>query len=129
MKNRNPKPTVPAGKGRNPIRVIIDGRLRISPDSNVVRRSTTRTIIYTSTPSAKKYSSKVMRLRNNGIEVFEIKSSHDNLLSVKSILSHLCSMGIASVLVEGGSFTFQQFLTAGLADKMYIFIAPKIFGY
>ncbi|HMD13358.1 MAG TPA: bifunctional diaminohydroxyphosphoribosylaminopyrimidine deaminase/5-amino-6-(5-phosphoribosylamino)uracil reductase RibD, partial [Bacteroidota bacterium] len=124
----NPELTVRNVQGRNPVRVILDGNLQISKLSTIARRSTVRTIMYTSTQSAKKLSSKIMRLRKNGIEIYELKPTRNGLLSVRKILLHLGSLGIASVLVEGGAFTYRQFIKERLVDKLYLIIAPKIFG-
>jgi len=37
-------------------------------------------------------------------------------------------MGISSVLVEGGAAVFSEFIRAGMADKLHLFIAPTIIG-
>ena len=124
----NPKLTVRSVEGRNPVRVILDGKLQISQTSVIARRSNVRTIIYTSTQSAKNLSSKIKKLRNNGIEVYVMTQSQKGLIPLRNILLHLAALGIASVLVEGGAFTYRQFLNERLVDKMYLCIAPKIFG-
>jgi diaminohydroxyphosphoribosylaminopyrimidine deaminase/5-amino-6-(5-phosphoribosylamino)uracil reductase len=40
----------------------------------------------------------------------------------------LGEMSVTSVLVEGGALVMGSILQHGLADKIYIFKAPKIFG-
>ena len=123
----NPQLTVRNIEGRNPVRVILDGKLQISLTSDISRRSKVRTIIYTSTQSAKKLSSKIKRLRNNGIEVY-VMDSHHGLIPLRNVLLHLAALGIASIMVEGGAFIYRQVLKEQLVDKLYLFIAPKIFG-
>lgn len=46
----------------------------------------------------------------------------------RKILSELYSMGITSVLVEGGASIFSKFLEYDLFDDVYFLIAPKIIG-
>ena len=47
-------------------------------------------------------------------------------LSVCSILKALGRRGIKSVLVEGGSTVFSSFLKERCADRVALFMAPKI---
>jgi diaminohydroxyphosphoribosylaminopyrimidine deaminase/5-amino-6-(5-phosphoribosylamino)uracil reductase len=47
---------------------------------------------------------------------------------LKDGLKKLASLGISSIMVEGGAFTNNQFLKNNLFDAIMIFIAPKIMG-
>jgi len=49
-------------------------------------------------------------------------------IDLKQALKRLYRMGITSVFVEGGAKTLGGFFDAGLVDKVYCFIAPKILG-
>ena len=40
----------------------------------------------------------------------------------------LANLGISSIMVEGGAFTFNEFLKHNIVDEALIFIAPKIMG-
>ncbi|MBF0533005.1 MAG: bifunctional diaminohydroxyphosphoribosylaminopyrimidine deaminase/5-amino-6-(5-phosphoribosylamino)uracil reductase RibD [Candidatus Omnitrophica bacterium] len=44
------------------------------------------------------------------------------------LFKQLASAGICSILVEGGAATVGRVLKAGLADKVYAYVAPKILG-
>ncbi len=44
------------------------------------------------------------------------------------LLKELYKIGIASILVEGGSQVFTSFVKENLFDDMLIFISPKILG-
>jgi diaminohydroxyphosphoribosylaminopyrimidine deaminase/5-amino-6-(5-phosphoribosylamino)uracil reductase len=55
-------------------------------------------------------------------------SSDNNFLSLPEILDKLGSLGISSVLVEGGSQLLTSFFNAGLVNKIYTYMAPKIIG-
>jgi len=50
----------------------------------------------------------------------------DGQLDLKVLLQKLARSGVNGVLVEGGAATVSHFLTAGLWDKLAVFIAPKI---
>ena len=43
-------------------------------------------------------------------------------------MKKLAAHNIASIMIEGGAFVYNEFLKAGLVDEMLIFIAPDIMG-
>lgn len=47
---------------------------------------------------------------------------------LKRLLKNLAKKGIMHVLIEGGGETIASALKAGLVDRLYVFIAPKIIG-
>ena len=49
-------------------------------------------------------------------------------IDIPCLLQSLYEQGIASLLVEGGSEVLGAFLDAGIADRVYAFIAPKLVG-
>ena len=61
------------------------------------------------------------------IEVVELPSS-DGKVILTELMDFLAQRDLTSVLVEGGSEIHAGFLQAGLVDKVYAIIAPKIIG-
>lgn len=57
-----------------------------------------------------------------------VLSSEYSKSGYRQMLKTLASMGISSVLIEGGGYTFSKFYEYGLFDDAYFFIAPKIIG-
>ncbi len=57
-----------------------------------------------------------------------IMTSEDSFRGYKNILKNLYSMGITSILVEGGAYIFSKFYQYNLLDDVYVFISPKIIG-
>jgi diaminohydroxyphosphoribosylaminopyrimidine deaminase / 5-amino-6-(5-phosphoribosylamino)uracil reductase len=126
IKSDNPLLTVREVKGRNPIRIIVDGRLSIPPKSIILNSGDLeKTWLFTSTSSDGK---KLKRLSEKGIKIFKINSSIQNNLSLKKILQILANNKITSVLVEGGANIFTQFLDENLFDEVIILQAPIILG-
>ncbi len=120
----DPLLTVRYVKGRNPVRVIIDGSLRTNPSARVYNTlNEAKTIVYTSKKSDKK---KKEILRRKGVEVVEL--SDDVLLDVLSILEDLYMRGVRRVLVEGGGRTIWSFISRRVVDELMITIAPYVFG-
>ena len=126
IKSDNPLLTVRKFKGRNPIRVIIDGKLSIPVNSKVIECSDPqKTIIITSNKSSER---KIEWLTAKGIRVFKIKSSSNNQISVKSVMRFFAKQKVTSVLVEGGSEIFTRFLEKNLFDEIIVLQTPKILG-
>jgi diaminohydroxyphosphoribosylaminopyrimidine deaminase/5-amino-6-(5-phosphoribosylamino)uracil reductase len=109
---------------RNPIRVILDKDLDIKMDRYVISSAhEQKTIIFTSKQAN---STKIDELKQYGVEVIQIEANpHFDLQHVLSILGE---MKIDGVLVEGGSHILGSFIEQKVADKAYVFIAPKFIG-
>ena len=52
----------------------------------------------------------------------------DRDFDLSALMSRLGELGIHSLFVEAGPLTASSFLRAGLVDRFYVFIAPKILG-
>jgi len=111
--------------GRNPLRVILDRRLQL-PDTVNVYNSEASTIVFTSVDSGDT-SAKKERLQQKGVEVVCVRE-RDGRLDLEEILRLLHVKGVLSVFVETGSRLSGSLLQSGLVDKIYLYIAPKIFG-
>jgi diaminohydroxyphosphoribosylaminopyrimidine deaminase/5-amino-6-(5-phosphoribosylamino)uracil reductase len=122
----NPELTVRAIKGRNPIRVIVDGKLSVSSTANVLN-SKALTIVYTSKKKSSVFRKKIKTIENKGIVVVQMDTK-DGSINVKDIINDLGKRQIASILVEGGQQIYSSFLNAGVVDKIYLFTAKKKFG-
>lgn len=108
----NPDLTVRETEGRNPLRIVIDKKLKL-PESLRLFSDEFKDKTYV-------ISNENDDLRN----ILHIK----NKITVKKILKKLFELKINSVLVEGGAHLFSQFIEEDLYDDIYFFIAPKILG-
>ncbi len=122
----DPQLTVRNVKGRNPVRIVMDGKFRV-PVKRKVFNSNAPTILYTSKRATAKNYSKALSLRNKNIDIVEMPGPDGNL-DVRTILSDLAKRNISSVLVEGGQQMYTAFLNAGVVDKIYLFTAKGKFG-
>lgn len=122
----DPELTVRSVKGRNPIRIIIDGNLSV-PHSKKIFQNKAPTIVYTTIKQTVNDLRKIKRLEENGIVVVQI-SGYKGVLNIKKILKDLSDHQITSVLVEGGQKLFSEFLNANVVDKVYLFTSKKKYG-
>ena len=123
----NPRLTtrLPNKEGEDPIRIVLDSRLRIPLNYNLITQESEAETIIATTELADK--EKIKQLKKLGVRVL-ILPSEDNRVDLDSLLLELGKLEIVSLLVEGGSQISASFLFSGLVDKILYFIAPKIIG-
>jgi len=122
----DPELTVRFIKSRNPIRVVVDGRMSLPTSRKIFNTNNAPTWVLTSTAAVKRNDRKVQRLVAQGVRVFTVTAS--GILSTGSILKTLAAEGVSSVLLEGGGSLIAPFIKHSPADLLYFFIAPKILG-
>jgi riboflavin-specific deaminase-like protein len=122
----NPELTVRLVRGRNPLRVVLDSGLRLPPDAGIFRNQSTAATLVAVTEAAGK--DKVAALRGMGVEVTTIGHDTRGKVDISQLLKTLARRNVSSVLVEGGAETITSFLRQKLADRLAVFIAPKLLG-
>lgn len=121
----NPSLTCRVPHGRNPIRIIVDSKLRIPLDSKVLDISNKSRCLVATTEKASK--DKIKLLKDKGIEVLMLPYK-DERVDIRALIEELGRLKIDSILLEGGGNLNFSFLEAGLVDKVAFYIAPKIIG-
>lgn len=110
--------------GRNPIRVICDRRLRIPLDSNLCRTAgEVETIVASSRPDPQKKRA----LEEKGVRVLDLPCKGDGL-DLHALMADLATREVDGILVEGGSRLLASLFEERLAQKLYCYLAPKLFG-
>ena len=120
----NPELTTRMVQGKNPIRIVLDSNLRISLMANVLNPAA-QTIIFTGLEADAFKVEALNAFPNVEVIRLPLEAGH---IPLDLMLIQLQQHGITSLLVEGGSQIHGAFKDAGLADRIYAFIAPKIVG-
>jgi diaminohydroxyphosphoribosylaminopyrimidine deaminase/5-amino-6-(5-phosphoribosylamino)uracil reductase len=121
----DPQLTCRIAGGRNPWRVILDGRLRIPLSARLLRLSDAgKTIIVTGRSVSGR---KVRALKATGIQVWQFPV-HEGEIVWSRFLRKLGTLGVVSLLLEGGAKVAASALRARAVDKVLFFYAPKILG-
>lgn len=111
--------------GRNPLRIIIDGRLRLPTTARVVTTAaSTPTLVFTARAADR---ARIAALRARGVDVVTLPARR-GILAWREILAELARRDVASVLVEGGSQVAAALLTGGWVDRLNLFLAPLLIG-
>lgn len=120
----NPLLTARGVEGKNPVRIVCDTHLRTPPESRLVQTAgEVRTIIATCITSGEKLN----ELHAAGCEVWSFPET-DGRVDIPALMSKLAAGKIDSIFVEGGGTLLESLFAEHLVQKVYAFIAPKIFG-
>jgi diaminohydroxyphosphoribosylaminopyrimidine deaminase/5-amino-6-(5-phosphoribosylamino)uracil reductase len=122
----NPSLTVRRVRGRSPVRLVLDGKLRIPLGAEVLKGQNVSPTMVITTPRAGK--KKLSSLKDKGIEVLTIRENETGEVDLKGLLFYLGRRNISSILVEGGSEVITSFFREGLVDRVVAIIAPKVMG-
>jgi len=120
----DPLLTVRLVKGRNPLRIVLDSRLRISLNAQVLQGEG-KTLIVTTDLHDKK---KVEAIQKRGKEILVTHRDNDRRVALRPLMELLAARGISSILIEGGKKIITSLLQEGLANRMVVIIAPLILG-
>ncbi len=124
----DPRLTARGVPGRNPDVVILDGRLHVPGDARVFRTASRRRIIVCTTREAIRGNvGKAERLAARGVLLLTSKG-RSGRLQIPELMEVLYEWEIGSILVEGGSRVFKEFLDSRVVDELSMFIAPKVIG-
>ncbi len=121
-------------KGRQPIRIIIDSKLRIPLTSKVLDVSTGQQTMVVTTRQAP--ADKLKELENLGIRTIMTEENYresvlpgeDEKVSLRSLMNILGKSGITSILIEGGSEINASALREGIVDKVVLIYSTRIIG-
>ena len=121
----NPQLTCRIADGRDPVRVVIDAKLRTAPTSKVYReRSKAPAIIVTTQANLARAQRKYER---PGVEAIAV-NARDGQLALDDLMREFGRRGWNNVLIEGGANLAGSALAANIVDRVAFFVAPKILG-
>ena len=112
--------------GNNPLRIICDSNLRIPLESKIVKSAKEIPAIIVCDDKAD--FAKRNSLDQAGLEVLTLPSGKTGKIDLSELMKVLGERKIDSVLIEGGGQINFSALEAGIVNKIYAFIAPKLFG-
>ncbi len=122
----DPKLTARLGKRvRQPLRVVLDPRLRTRADARILGGDPTRVRIAAAGDPA---PAKRRRLERLGAVVWSFPAGRGERILLRPLLRKLASEGVNRLLVEGGGLTAGAFLRERLADRVHLFLAPRALG-
>jgi diaminohydroxyphosphoribosylaminopyrimidine deaminase/5-amino-6-(5-phosphoribosylamino)uracil reductase len=113
---------LPGYNGRQPARVVLDSRQRLSPECKLVRsaRENPTYVVATQDPSR--------ALVEAGVKVLTVRAVGEDRPELRSVVQALATEGLSDLFVEGGGQVAGSFLRCGLVDAIEWFRAPILIG-
>lgn len=116
------------GEGKQPARVVLDSRLRIPLDSQLVRTAWETPLVIATTPQgAGEQSEAMFALQQRGAEVL-ILPDKEGLVSLPALLDELGKREWTHLIVEGGLAVLKAFLAEDLLDELQVYVSPRVVG-
>jgi diaminohydroxyphosphoribosylaminopyrimidine deaminase/5-amino-6-(5-phosphoribosylamino)uracil reductase len=112
-------------KTKDPLRIILDSRLSIDEEANVLAGDAASNTLIVTAPGV--LPEKKARLQNRGAKILEV-SLNEQRLDLNELMIKLGQMSILSLLIEGGSRVAGSALRAGIVNQVLFFLAPKFLG-
>ncbi|BDM68971.1 hypothetical protein HEK616_24580 [Streptomyces nigrescens] len=117
----DPRLTVRACPGDNPVRVVLDPRGRVPHGSGVFTDRAAPTLWLVGPEAALEPD-----VPGDGVEVLRLPDAA--AFAPSRLLAALARRGLGRVLIEGGGVTVSRFVRAGALDRLYLTVAPVLIG-
>jgi diaminohydroxyphosphoribosylaminopyrimidine deaminase / 5-amino-6-(5-phosphoribosylamino)uracil reductase len=111
--------------GRDPARVVLDGRLRTPPGARLLHSGSTAPTLVVTTSAAP--ARRVRALEAAGAEVVALPGKQGRV-GLAALAKLLARRDLLRVLVEGGGEVHAAFMAAKLCDRLLLYLAPLAIG-
>ncbi len=116
---------VPTRTGAQPLRVVLDSRLRIPFRAKMLWEPSGGQVVVITTTRAD--AARIKRLEHQGARVIQVAAAPRGV-SLPAALHALAGLGVNHVLVEGGAEVNAALLQGKLVDRLVLYLAPKLLG-
>jgi GTP cyclohydrolase II len=123
MLQDDPQLTVRMVPGASPVRVVLDSTLRIPLTAKVLSEDAATVVLCR--PDAD--PDRRRALTAAGVTVREVAAAPEGL-ATEDVLRLLRSLGVMSLLVEGGGRVITSMLRAAVVDRLVVSVSPTIIG-
>jgi diaminohydroxyphosphoribosylaminopyrimidine deaminase / 5-amino-6-(5-phosphoribosylamino)uracil reductase len=115
----------PRGPASDPIRVVLDSRLRLPLTSRLLHLDSAAPTWVATTSQARPGTIRALEAKGAQVMVLPAEAGR---VSLGALLAELGARQVQSLLVEGGAETLGTFFDQRLVNQFYFFYAPKILG-
>jgi len=113
---------LPGGKGRTPVRIVLDSHLRLPVDSQLVKTISEGRVIVFCVQEAEKQAQEALQAA--GVEVVRL-SCNSSGVNLSEGVQWCEQNGLSTLLVEAGTTLNESLFEAGLLDRVIHLTAPK----
>ena len=116
---------LPGMSGRSPVRVVLDGKLRLPLPSKLVASARETPLWVVTAERAPRELE--LALKAQQVEVLRV-ASRDGKLDLAAVLKLLAGRGITRLMIEAGPIVTAAFVRADLVDEAALFRSPSPLG-
>ena len=122
LKDDDPRLTVrDVETSRQPLRIVVDSRLRITPEAKILDGDT----VLVATAGSDEHKTRALEAK--GAQMVTLPNA-EGKVDLAHLAQHLGERGINEVLVEAGMNLNSALLRAGVVDELLIYLAPHMLG-
>jgi len=121
----NPQLTTRRVEGDNPVRVVLDPKLRLDPGLKVFTDGQAPTLLVCDLRQADAAAARVGAPRVLGVPQL---LREDGSLHLRALLDALAQRGLRVLFVEGGGVTVSRFMAQQCLDRLHLSVAPVVIG-
>lgn len=124
----DPLLTARPGRGRQPLRIVLDSKLRLPAGSCLLATAKKVPLLVVTTEKAHKNNQHLVeQITLGGGEVFAV-AENNGRCDIGDVLDELGRRKIINLLVEGGAEVIAALLKGGFADELQVYVAGRILG-
>jgi 2,5-diamino-6-(ribosylamino)-4(3H)-pyrimidinone 5'-phosphate reductase len=109
------------GRDEHPVRIVIDSRARTPVDADILHKGPGRRIIAVSGLAAPEKTAALSPYA-------DIQMCGDEQVNLSALLDYLGTLGIRTLMVEGGGTLIGSLFAEGLVDELFTCIGNMIIG-
>lgn len=113
------------GKGRNPVRIVVDSRGRIPLSAKMLQNPHENPIIIAATTQFPERKRVFLEESGHMVLILPEANGHVDLVS---LMDELVKLKIDGILLEGGGTLNESALKSGIVDEVQFIIAPLLLG-
>ncbi|MGE5515852.1 MAG: bifunctional diaminohydroxyphosphoribosylaminopyrimidine deaminase/5-amino-6-(5-phosphoribosylamino)uracil reductase RibD [Bacteroidota bacterium] len=117
---------IPGLEDRSPVRVVVDGRMRLPLTSRLVAGANEIPTWMLTLEGGD--AERIEAYQDSGVDVIEVPEAADHTVDLGGALVALAESGVTRVLVEGGAHLAAGLLRDGLVDRLVWFRAARLIG-
>ncbi|HDZ57941.1 MAG TPA: bifunctional diaminohydroxyphosphoribosylaminopyrimidine deaminase/5-amino-6-(5-phosphoribosylamino)uracil reductase RibD [Pseudomonas xinjiangensis] len=117
-----PEDQAAAAASRQPLRVLVDGRLRVPLESRLFHEPGPILV------ACRMLRGRVQDYGFAGAELLTLPDESAEYVDLQALLHELGKRGCNEVLVESGAGLAGAFYNAGLVDELIVYMAPRLLG-
>lgn len=120
---------LPGMESRSPVRVVLDGRMRLPLTHELVKTARdVPTWMVTFAPADPEAAERRKAYAMSGVQMIDVGADADGNPDIDAVLRELARRGITRLLVEGGGRIAAALLKSALVDRLVWFRAPRLVG-